>query len=71
MENALAEMRLTSAQGIKNWFDSFMPAKLAQLFWDGIHKLPERWENVIASVELKTLKKNKLQYNFRLNRLRA
>ena len=25
---------------------SFFPA---QLFWDGIHKLPERWEKVIAS----------------------
>ena len=39
----------TSEQGIKNWLDSFSAAKPAQFFWDGIHKLPERWEKVIAS----------------------
>ena len=44
MQNAL-----TSEQGIKNWLDLFLAAKPAQFFWDGIHKLPERWEKVIAS----------------------
>ena len=49
MQNALTGIRLTSEQGIKNWLDSFLAAKPAQFFWDEIHKLPERWEKVIAS----------------------
>ena len=49
MQNALTGIRFTSEQGIKNWLDSFLAAKLAQFFWDGIHTLPERWEKVIAS----------------------
>ena len=42
-------IRFTSEQGIKNCLDSFLAAKPAQFFWDGIHKLPERWEKVIDS----------------------
>ena len=34
---------------IKNWLDSFLAAKPAHFFWDGIHKLTERWEKIIAS----------------------
>ena len=49
MQNALTGIRFTSERGIKNWLDSFLAAKPAQFFWDGIHKLPERWEKVIAS----------------------
>ena len=49
MQNALTGIRFTSEQGIKNWLDSFSAAKPAQFFWDGIQKLPERWEKVIAS----------------------
>ena len=49
MQNALTGIRFKLEQGIKNWLDSFLAAKPAQFFWDGIHKLPERWENVIAS----------------------
>ena len=44
MQNALTGIRFTSEQGIKNWLDSFLATKLAQFFWDGVHKLPERWE---------------------------
>ena len=40
---------VTSEQGIKNRLDSFLAAKPAQFFWDGIDKLLERWEKVIAS----------------------
>ena len=43
MQNALTEIRFTSEQGIKNWLDSFLAAKPAQFFGDGIHKKPERW----------------------------
>ena len=49
MQNALTGIRFTSEQGIKNWFDSFLADKPAQFSWDGIHKLPEKWEKVIAS----------------------
>ena len=49
MQNAVTGIRFTSEQGIKNWLDSFLAAKPVQFFWDGIHKLPERWEKVIAS----------------------
>ena len=49
IQNALTEIRFTSEQGIKNWLDSFLVAKLAQFFWDGIQKLPERSVKVIAS----------------------
>ena len=41
MQNALTGIRFTSEQGIKNWLDSFLTAKPAQLFWDGIHKSEE------------------------------
>ena len=49
MQNALTEIRFTSEQGNKNWLDSFLAAKPALFFWDGIRKLLERWEKVIAS----------------------
>ena len=49
MQNALTGIRFTSEQGIKNCLDSFLAAKPAHFFWDGIYKLPERWEKVIAS----------------------
>ena len=49
MQNALTRIRFTLEQGIKNWLDSLLAAKPAQFFWDGIHKLPERWEKVVAS----------------------
>ena len=49
MQNALTGIRFTSEQGIKNWLDSFLAAKPEQFFWDGIHKLPEKWEKIIAS----------------------
>ena len=49
MQNTLTGIRFTSEQGIKNWLDLFLVAKSEQFFWDRIHKLPERWEEVIAS----------------------
>ena len=51
MQNALTGIRFTSEQGMKIWLDSFLAVKPAQFFWDGIHKLPERREKVIASDE--------------------
>ena len=50
MQKALTGIWFTSEQGIKNWLDSFLAAKPAQFFCDGIHKLLERWEKFIASV---------------------
>lgn len=49
MQNLLTGIRFTSVDGIKKWLDSFLGGKQEQFFWDGIHKLPERWENVVAS----------------------
>ena len=49
MQNTLTGIRFALEQGINNWLDSFSAAKPAQFFWDGIHKLTERWEKVIAS----------------------
>lgn len=48
IHNALTGIRFLSEQGIKNWLNSFLTAKPGQFFWDGIHKLTERWENIIA-----------------------
>ena len=48
MQIALTGIRFTSEQGIKNLLNSLLAAKLVQPFSDGIHKLPERWEEVIA-----------------------
>ena len=48
MQNALNGIRFTSEQGIKNWLVSFLAAKPTHFFLDGIHKLPETWEKVIA-----------------------
>ena len=50
MQNALTGIRFTSEQGMKNWLDSFLAAKPAQFFWDGIHKLPERWEIINVQI---------------------
>jgi histone-lysine N-methyltransferase SETMAR len=49
MQNALAGIKFTSEQGIRNWLDSFLTAKDERFFWDGIHKLPERWGKVVDS----------------------
>ena len=49
MQSALTGIRFASEQGIKNRLDSFLAAQPAQFFWDGIHKLPERWEKVIVT----------------------
>ena len=38
MQNALNGIRFTSEQGIKNYLDSFLAAKPAQFFWDGIDR---------------------------------
>lgn len=48
IQNAHTGLR-SSEQGINNSVDSFLAAKPAQFFWNGIHKLPESWENVVAS----------------------
>jgi len=49
MQSALTGIRFTSEQAIKNWLDSFLVSKDKRFFHDGIHKLPERWEKVVAS----------------------
>jgi len=49
MQGALTGIRFTLEQDIKNWLDSFLASKDERFFHDEIHKLPERWEKVVAS----------------------
>ena len=35
---------------IKNWLNSFLAAKPPQFFWDGVHKLLERWNTLSNTV---------------------
>ncbi|QQP56022.1 Transposase [Caligus rogercresseyi] len=36
----------TSYEDVRKWLDDWFASKEQQFFWRGIHKLPERWENV-------------------------
>lgn len=49
MGHALAEQHFTSYEDVGKWLDEWFAAKDAKFFWDGIHKLHERWEKCIAS----------------------
>lgn len=42
-------LRFTSEQDIKNWLDRFFATNPENFFWDGIHKLPERWSKAVVS----------------------
>lgn len=49
MQHDLADHRLTSFAVIENWFQTWIASKDESFFQDGIRKLPERWEKVVAS----------------------
>lgn len=51
MKNRLSEIWVTNKEGIKKWLDDFFDAKDEKFLLDGIHKLPEKWEKVVASDE--------------------
>lgn len=49
MQNKLTGVRFTSVQEIENWLKTFLASKSPQFFWDGIHHLPQRWQQVVLS----------------------
>ena len=55
MGHALAEQRFDSYENVKKCLDDWFDSKNEQFFWRGIHKFPERWENVWLAMAI-TLK---------------
>ncbi|EGI62239.1 Mariner Mos1 transposase, partial [Acromyrmex echinatior] len=49
MQHDLASHRFTSFAEIENWLQNWIASKNLSFFRDGIRKLPERWEKVVAS----------------------
>ncbi|QQP49497.1 Transposase [Caligus rogercresseyi] len=49
MGQALVEQRFPSYEDVRKWLDDWFASKEQQLFWRGIHILPERWEKCIYS----------------------
>ena len=49
MAHDMAGQRFTSYEDTKKWVDGWIAAKDALFFRDGIRKLPERWNKVVAS----------------------
>jgi len=49
MQHDLAGHRFTSFAEIENWLQTWIASKDESFFRDGIRKLPERWEKVVAS----------------------
>jgi len=47
--HALAGRRFTSYGNLKIWLRNWFKDKNRRFFWQGIHKLPERWEKCVAS----------------------
>jgi len=44
-----ASMRFTSYENVRTFLDDLLAAQEPQLFWSGIHTLPEQWQKCIAS----------------------
>ncbi|EGI59641.1 Mariner Mos1 transposase [Acromyrmex echinatior] len=49
MQHDLANHRCTSFAEIENWLQNWIASKDESFFRDGIRKLPERWEKIVAS----------------------
>jgi len=49
MAHGLAEQRFQDRQDVKKWLDEWMAAKPEKLYYDGIHKLPKLWKNVVIN----------------------
>ena len=47
--HAFAERHFDSYEDVRKWLDEWFASKVEELFWRGIHKLPERWEKCIVS----------------------
>nr|KAF6368013.1 coenzyme Q10A [Myotis myotis] len=40
------EQHFKTYEEVENWVSEWFASKQGKLYWDGIHKLPERWGNV-------------------------
>lgn len=49
MGHALAEQHFNSYDDVRNWLDEWFASKERQFFWQGIHNLPDRWAQCVAS----------------------
>lgn len=49
MQISLADVRFRNAEEVQKWVDDWIASKDEDFFKRGIHKLPRRWEEVIAN----------------------
>jgi [histone H3]-lysine36 N-dimethyltransferase SETMAR len=49
MAHGMSEQHFTKCDDIKKWLDDWIASKDPNFFFDGIHKLPKLWENVVIS----------------------
>lgn len=49
MQVALTDVRFRNAEEVRKWVDDWIASKDEDFFHRGIHKLPERWQEVIAN----------------------
>ena len=47
--HALSDQHFTSYENVRKWLEDWFASKERQIFWRGIHQLPDRWEKCIAS----------------------
>lgn len=49
MGHALAEQHFKTFEDVRKWLDEWISMKDEAFFWNGIHKLPERWIKCVES----------------------
>lgn len=49
MAHGLAEQRFTKHEEVRKWLDEWIASKQPKFFYDGIHKLPINWNNVVVN----------------------
>ena len=49
MGHALAEQHFGSYEEVKKWLDEWFALKDQRFYWQGIHKLAERWQKCVTS----------------------
>uniref|UniRef100_A0A1I7XKU1 Immunoglobulin I-set domain protein n=1 Tax=Heterorhabditis bacteriophora TaxID=37862 RepID=A0A1I7XKU1_HETBA len=55
MQNCLAEQRFRDVAEVRKWIDDFIASKPTSFFYEGIRKLPERWQKGTAQTTGKIL----------------
>lgn len=49
IENALKGKQFHSIEEVRNWVDEFLASKDQQFYSDGIHQLPQKWQQALDS----------------------